>query len=189
MFMLLALPTGIFYFVWAVVGISLTIPFFLFIFGIPFALLFLGSVRILSHVEGRIVEGLLGVRMPRRLPAQSSGQTIWARIGEALADIRTWSSLLYLLLRLPLGIIYFTLALIGIVLPVALIGGSLIGLVSGESHVHFSDVPWLNHLFHTAPGLVLMMALGAFLIFVVLHMAKGIGWLHGRLAESLLVRL
>jgi uncharacterized membrane protein len=189
MFMLLALPTGIFYFVWAVVGISLTVPFFLFIFGIPFALLFLGSVRILSHVEGRIVEGLLGVRMPRRLPAQSSGDTIWARIGEALADIRTWSSLLYLLLRLPLGIIYFTLAVVGIVLPIALIGGSLIDLVTGQSHVHFSDVPWLNHLFHTAPGLVLVMAVGALLIFVVLQMAKGIGWLHGRLAESLLVRL
>jgi uncharacterized membrane protein len=189
MFMMLALPTGIFYFVWTVLGISLTIPFFLFIFGIPFALLFLGSVRILSHVEGRIVESLLGVRMPRRLPAQSTGETIWARIGEALADIRTWSSLLYLLLRLPLGIFYFTLALVGIVLPVALIGGSLIDLVTGESHVHFSDVPWLNHLFHTAPGLVLLMAMGAFLIFVVLHMAKGIGWLHGRLAESLLVRL
>jgi uncharacterized membrane protein len=189
MFMLLALPTGIFYFVWAVVGISLSIPFFLFIFGIPFALLFLGSVRILSHVEGRIVGGLLGVRMPRRLPAQSSGETIWARIGEALADIRTWSSLLYLLLRLPLGIVYFTLAVVGVVLPVALIGGSLIDLVTGQSHVHFSDVPWLNHLFHTAPGLVLLMALGAFLIFVVLHMAKGIGWLHARLAEALLVRL
>jgi uncharacterized membrane protein len=189
MFMLLALPTGIFYFVWAVLGISLTIPFFLFIFGIPFALLFLGSVRILSHVEGRIVEGLLGVRMPRRLPAQSTGETIWARIGEALADIRTWSSLLYLLLRLPLGIFYFTLALVGIVLPIALIGGSLIDLVTGQSHVHFSDEPWLNHLSHTAPGLVFLMAVGGFLIFVVLHMAKGIGWLHGRLAEALLVRL
>ncbi len=121
--------------------------------------------------------------------AQSSGETIWARIGEALADIRTWSSLLYLLLRLPLGIIYFTLAVVGIVLPVALIGGSLIDLVTDKSHVYFSDVPWLNHVFHTAPGLVLIMALGAFLVFVVLHMAKGIGWLHGHLAESLLVRL
>ena len=189
MFMLLALPTGIFYFVWAVVGISLSIPFFFFIFGIPFALLFLGSVRILSHVEGRIVEGLLGVRMPRRLPAQSSGETIWARIGEALADIRTWSSLLYLLLRLPLGIVYFTLALVGIVLPLALIGGGLVDLVSDRSHLSITDVPWLNHLFHTAPGLIVLMVLGAFLIFVVLHMAKGIGWLHGHLAESLLVRL
>jgi uncharacterized membrane protein len=189
MFMLLALPTGIFYFVWAVVGISLTIPFFLFIFGIPFALLFVGSVRILSHVEGRIVEGLLGVRMPRRLPAPSSGQTIWARIIEALADIRTWSSLLYLLLRLPLGVIYFTLAVVGIVLPVALIGGSLFDLISGESHIHMTEVPWLNHLFHTAPGLFLAMAIGGLLVFAVLYMAKGIGWLHGLLAEALLVRL
>jgi uncharacterized membrane protein len=189
MFMLLALPTGIFYFVWSVLGIALTIPFFIFIFGIPFALLFLGSVRILSHVEGRIVEGLLGVRMPRRLPAQSSGETIWARIGEALADIRTWSSLLYLLLRLPLGIAYFTLAVVGIVLPVALIGGSLVDLIGGRSHIFISDAPWLEHLFHTAPGLILLMVVGGFLIFVVLHMARGIGWLHGRLAEALLVRL
>ncbi|HEX3664907.1 MAG TPA: sensor domain-containing protein [Rhizomicrobium sp.] len=189
MFMLLALPTGIFYFVWTVLGLSLTVPFFLFIFGIPFALLFLGSVRILSHVEGRIVEGLLGVRMPRRLPAQSSGETIWARIGEALADIRTWSSLLYLLLRLPLGIAYFTLAIVGIVLPLAMVGGPLVDLVTNQSHIHFDDVPWLNHLFHTAPGLVLLMVIGIFLIFIALHMAKGIGWLHGLLAEALLVRL
>jgi len=191
MFMLLALPTGIFYFVWAVVGVSLSVPFLLFIFGIPFALLFLGSVRILSHVEGRIVEGLLGVRMPRRLPASpAADETVWARIRDALTDVRTWSSLLYLLLRLPLGVIYFTLAVVGIVLPVALIGGSFFDLVTDQSHVlHFSDLPWLDHLFHTAPGLILLMIFGGFLIFVVLHMAKGIGWLHGHLAELLLVRL
>ncbi|HEX4080961.1 MAG TPA: sensor domain-containing protein [Rhizomicrobium sp.] len=190
MFMLLALPTGIFYFTWTVVGVSLSIPFLLFIFGIPFALLFVGSVRILSHVEGRIVEGLLGVRMPRRLPASpAADETVWARIRDALTDVRTWSSLLYLLLRLPLGVIYFTLAVVGIVLPLALIGGSLIDLVSGHSHVTITDVPWLDHLFHTAPGLVLLMLFGALLIFLVLHMAKGIGWLHGHLAELLLVRL
>jgi hypothetical protein len=127
--------------------------------------------------------------MPRRLPAQSSGETIWARIGEALADIRTWSSLLYLLLRLPLGIAYFTLAIVGIVLPLAMVGGPLVDLVTNQSHIHFDDVPWLNHLFHTAPGLVLLMVIGIFLIFIALHMAKGIGWLHGLLAEALLVRL
>ncbi|HEY3636866.1 MAG TPA: sensor domain-containing protein [Rhizomicrobium sp.] len=189
MFMLLALPTGIFYFVWTVVGISLSVPFLLFIFGIPFALLFLGSVRILSHIEGRVVEGLLGVRMPRRLPAQSSAETIWQRIREALTDLRTWSSILYLLLRLPLGVVYFTLGVVGIVLPIALIGGSFIDLVTDRSHIQMTDVPWLDHMFHTAPGLLMIMVIGALLIFVALHMAKGIGWLHGHLAEALLVRL
>ena len=31
--------------------------------------------------------------------------------------------------------------------------------------------------------------LGILLFFIVLHAAKGIGWLHGRIAELLLVRL
>lgn len=190
MYMLLSLVTGIFYFVWTVVGISLTSAFAIMIFGIPFALLFIGSVRVLSHVEGRIVEGLLGVRMPRRLPTTGSGdETIWVRIKDALTDIRTWSSMLYLVLMLPLGVTYFVIAVVGIALTFGLIGGSLEGLVTGRSHIQFSDVPWLDHLFHTAPGLVLAIVLGVVLLFALLHAAKGIGWLHGRVAELLLVRL
>lgn len=190
MYMLLSLVTGIFYFVWTVVGISLTLAFAIMIFGIPFALLFIGSVRVLSHVEGRIVEGLLGVRMPRRLPTTGSGdETIWVRIKDALTDIRTWSSMLYLVLMLPLGVTYFVIAVVGIALTFGLIGGSLEGLVTGRSHIQISDVPWLDHLFHTAPGLVLAIVLGVVLLFALLHAAKGIGWLHGRVAELLLVRL
>ena len=68
-------------------------------------------------------------------------------------------------------------------------GGALVGLLSGHSHIEFTDVPWLDHLFHTAPGLVLLLVVGTLLVFVVLHMAKGIGWFHGKLAELLLVRL
>ena len=190
MYMLLSLATGVFYFTWVVTGISLSLGFAILIIGIPFALLFIGSVRILGHVEGRVVEGLLGVRMPRRLPAQSAAdERLGARIRDALADIRTWSSLLYLLLMLPLGILYFVLAVVGIAVSLGFVGGSLIGLVGGRSYVQITDVPWLDHLFHTAPGLVLLMLVGALLIFVVLHLAKGIGWFHGRLAELLLVRL
>jgi hypothetical protein len=92
-YMLLSLATGIFYFTWTVVGLSLSVGLFILIIGIPFALLFIGSVRVLAHVEGRIVEALLGVRMPRRLPATTQAEeTVWARIKDALSDVRTWSS-------------------------------------------------------------------------------------------------
>jgi hypothetical protein len=47
----------------------------------------------------------------------------------------------------------------------------------------------LSHLLHTAPGLILLVLVGLFLLFVVLHIARGIGWLHARIAEVLLVRL
>lgn len=190
MYMLLSLATGIFYFVWAVTGISLSLGFAILIIGVPFALLFVGSVRILAHVEGRIVEGLLGVRMPRRLPAQSpADERLGARIRDSLSDIRTWSSLLYLLLMLPLGVAYFVFAVVGIAVSLGFVGGGLVGLVSNHSYVQITDVPWLDHLFHTAPGLLFLMLVGALLVFLVLHMAKGIGWFHGRLAELLLVRL
>jgi uncharacterized membrane protein len=189
-YMLLSLATGIFYFVWAVTGISLSAAFAILIIGIPFALLFIGSVRILAHVEGRIVEGLLSVRMPRRLPARTpSDERLSTRIGNALADIRTWSSLLYLFLMLPLGILYFVLAVVGIAASLGLVGGSLFSLISGHSHVQITDVPWLDHLFHTAPGLVFLLIVGVLLVFCVLHLARAIGWFHGRLAELLLVRL
>ena len=47
-YMLLALPVGIFYFTWAVTGLSLSAGFAILIFGIPFAVLFMGTVYALS---------------------------------------------------------------------------------------------------------------------------------------------
>jgi uncharacterized membrane protein len=179
-----------FYFTVVVTGMALSLGLFILIIGIPFALLFIGICRVLGHVEGRIVEGLLAVRMPRRLPATTQpDETIFAQIKEALIDVRTWSTMFYLALMLPLGVAYFTIAVTGIALSVGLTLGSLWSLITGRSDIQISDVPWLEHLFHTAPGLVLLLVVGVFLFFVMLHVARGIGWLHGRIAELLLVRL
>ena len=190
MYMLLSLVTGVFYFTVVVTGMALSLGLFILIIGIPFALLFIGICRVLGHVEGRIIEGLLSVRMPRRLPpATAADETIWTQIKEALADIRTWSTMFYLALMLPFGIAYFTIGVTGIALSVGLTLGSIWSLITGRSDIQISDVPWLEHLFHTAPGLVLLMVVGILLFFVMLHIARGIGWLHGRIAELLLVRL
>ena len=111
------------------------------------------------------------------------------QIKEALADVRTWSTMFYLALMLPLGIAYFTIAVVGLAMSLGLTLGSIWSLITGHSDIQISEVPWLEHLFHTAPGLVLSAIVGVLLFFVVLHIARGIGWLHGRIAELLLVRL
>lgn len=189
-YMLLSLATGVFYFTWTVTGLSLTVGLFILIIGIPFALLFIGSVRVLSHVEGRVIEGLLGVRMPRRLPAKTpEAETLFVRIKDALTDVRTWSSMFYLLLMLPLSVTYFTVAVTGISVSLGVTGGALWSLATNRSNFTVSDVPWLDHLMHTAPGLILAAIVGILLFFIVLHIARGVGWLHGRIAELLLVRL
>ncbi len=190
MYMLLSIVTGTFYFAWTIAGLATSAGLIFLIIGIPFALLFIGSERVLSLVEGRIVEGLLGVRMPRRLPpASAADETVWARIKDALADIRTWSSMLYLILMLPLGIAYFTIAVVGLSLSLGIAASSLFALVTNHVDFQVSDVPWLNHFLHTAPGLAAAMLFGILLFFILLHICKGVGWIHGRIAEALLVRL
>ena len=185
-YMLLALVTGIFYFTVTVVGLSISFGLVWVIIGVPFFLLFIGFTRVLSLVEGRLVEGLLGVRMPRRPVRSTHGASFWQRIKEMLVDRRTWTTLFYMLLMLPLGVVYFILAVVGLTVSLALLTtpiGTIVyraGIFGAGAHLHeFYDVSWLHALTHTLVGLLLLTAL--------LHVARGIGQLHGRIARELLL--
>ena len=182
-YMLLSMATGIFYFTWVVTGASLSLGLAVLIIGVPFLILFLGSVRVLSLVEGRLVEVMLGERMPRRPLYAPSDASILARIRDMLTDPRTWGTMLYMLLMLPLGIIYFTLAvtllsvaIAFIVAPVAVALGAL-NWIPGD--VYYTGQPY------QLPFLFLG---GILLLFATLHLARGIGRMHGQIAKALLVR-
>ncbi|KAF1711218.1 hypothetical protein CSC70_04700 [Pseudoxanthomonas kalamensis DSM 18571] len=184
-YMLLALATGTFYFTWVVTGASLSAGLLILIIGIPLLLLFLMSVRLLSLVEGRIVEVLLGERMPRR-PLYTQRDKPWmTRLGELFTDGRTWTAMLYFLLMLPLGTAYFTVAvsLLSTSLGLALAPLSLLFPYSYEmefgSWNMASDAPWL---------LPAVSATGILLLFGTLHLARAVGMFHGWLAKHLLVR-
>ena len=190
LYMLLSLVTGVFYFTWAVTGTSLSVGLFVLIVGVPFFLVFMGSVRLLAHVEGRIVEALLGVRMPRRLPVTTYETGLWARIVAALSDLRTWSSLAYLFLMLPLGITYFVAAVTGLAVSGGLVVGGLWNIVDRGQHIQMDGGPaWLFDAVHSPIGGLMVSVIGVVLFFATLHLARAIGWLHGRIAEHLLVRL
>ncbi len=189
-YMLLSLITGVFYFTWAATGTSLTAGLFVLIIGIPFFLVFMGSVRLLGHVEGRIVEALLGVRMPRRLSAGPFDETLWGRIKAGLSDVRTWSTLFYMFLMLPLGVAYFVIAVVGLALSCALVITGVWSVFDMGAHININGGPdWLLQVVHTPFAGILAALTGLSLFFVTLHVARAIGWLHGRIAEHLLVRL
>lgn len=184
LYMLLSLPIGIFYFTWAVTGISLSAGLAVLIIGVPFVLLFLGTVYALSLVEGRLVEGLLGERMPRRPQYGKRGEGLLARIKDMLADVRTWSTLLYMLLMLPLGTLYFTLAVTLISAAAGLASAPfawLFGMPMNFGWDGASQVP--------APvAIPVLCVTGVVLLFATMHLARGIGHLHAQLAKHLLVK-
>src|SRR3972149_2767967 len=109
LFMFIAFVTGIIYFTWAVTGLSLSLSLSVFIFGLPLAILFLLSVQGLALLEGRLVEALLGMRMPRRPLFAQRGLKWFERLKVLVSDKHTWFSLLYLILQMPLGVLYFSL--------------------------------------------------------------------------------
>ncbi|MEO6968010.1 MAG: sensor domain-containing protein [Rhodanobacteraceae bacterium] len=183
-YMLLSLATGIFYFTWAVTGLSMSIGFALMIFGAPFFLLFMASVRGLSLVESRIVEGMLGVRMPRRPPYTERDRPLLQRIATMLTDPRTWSTLLYMLLMLPLGILYFVVMVTTLAISLALIAQPFAQMIWRLPIVQTDDISYF-----LPPGLwPIEWVLGVICLFGMLHLVRGIGRMHGGIAKHLLVK-
>lgn len=182
-YMLLALVTGTIYFTIVVTGLSLTFGLSILIIGIPLALLFIAIVRAVSLAEGRLVEGLLGLRMPRR--PRTVGQTgnLWERIKSWFTDYRTWTTMLYMVLQLMFGTIYFTVVVTGLSLALAFIAlpfaqwiFDLPLFVFGNYHY---EMTWW-----AAPFVILI---GALMFVATMWVAKGVGVLHGAYAKVMLV--
>ena len=185
LYLLLSMATGTFYFTWAVTGLSLTAGLAILIIGIPFAVLFFASVRLLSLVEGRLVEAMLGERMPRRPPYADRSQPLLTRIKDLFVDPRTWSTLVYQVLMMPLGIAYFTFAVVALSLSLAVAVLPIAQLFDDGYNLWWFGVQFDLPLW----SLPLTLAAGALMLLLTLHVARGIGRVHGTIAKHFLVKL
>jgi len=142
--------------------------------------------------EGRLIEAMTGVRMPRRPVYQGKALGFWARIGEMLKDPRTWTTIAYFILMLPIGILYFVIAVAGlavsltfIALPITVVLAQAGWFGMGGVEV-FSDAQpeWI---FNTGFAIPLLGLAGVLLLTSLMHLARGIGRLHAMFAKSMLV--
>jgi hypothetical protein len=199
-FMLLSLATGIAYFTFTAVGLSLSFGLAILIIGIPFFLTFIGTSRVLSLAECRLVEAVSGERMPRRPRHPGAPASIKDRIVEMLKDRRTWTTLGYFALMLPLGIAYFTTAVVGLSVSLALVaapliesaralgwidpeswlgeGGIRFGFVDGNAPIVLGDAPW---------AFALMLLAGIVLFTFLMHVARAVANYHAKFAKAMLV--
>jgi uncharacterized membrane protein len=181
-YMLLSLLTGTLYFTVVVTGLSISTSLMILIIGLPIALLFIGAVRAISLAEGRLVEGLLGVRMPRRPRTVGAQGGLIERVKSWFTDYRTWTTMLYMLLMLPVGVTYFTVIVTGLA-SLALVAAPFVQVIFDTPVFRSFD-----YAYYLEPwGMPLVFAAGLLGFFVTLWLAKGVGFLHGAFAKALLV--
>jgi uncharacterized membrane protein len=184
LYLLFSLITGILYFTWTVTGISLSLGLLVLVIGIPFAGIFIFSTRGLALLEGRLVEALLGVRMPRRPLFANKNPGLWNRFKALISDKYTWYTLVYMMLQLPLGVIYFSVFITLITLSLGLVATPVLELGLGlPLFASYSTQYYLNTWL-----MPVVVVAGALCFMLTLYLAKVIGHMHGRLAKAMLVR-
>lgn len=183
LYMLISLITGIVYFTWVVTGLSLSLSFAIFVFGLLFAVFFAVSIRGLALLEGRIVEGLLGIRMPRR-PLFFQKDTTWLeRLKTNLTDKHVWMSILYFFLQMPLGVIYFSVIVTLFTLSVSFMVAPLIQSITDFPLLSLGEMKYYLPSWSTP----LFLLLGFLIWTATMHLGRWIGQLHGKYAKIFLV--
>ena len=104
--------------------------------------------------------------------------------------MRTWTTLAYLVLMLPLGIVYFTVAVTGLAMSVGCMGAPLGWWRSISARTsrwcNFGDYS-LGPAAHSGIAAVVLLVIGVLLLTLLMHVARGLIRLHAHLAKALLV--
>ena len=184
LYTLFSLVTGMLFGLWALLGMSLSLISLVLIIGIPLTGLFLLSLRGIALIEGRIVEALLGIRMPRKPIFIQKNLNLTKKLKALITESQTWKIYIYLITRIPLSILLsfslltlFSFSLKFMAYPVLapVFKRSLITL-GGQSY-------------HTSIWLYPVVFLGGFVVFSLsLYLTKLGGKLSGKYAKAMLVR-
>lgn len=200
-FLLLSFPLGLLYFLLVVIGLTVGVSTLILWIGLPILFATLVLVRGMAAIERRMATNLLHVSFPsQRYRHDASQQGFLRRFGNVLRDPLTWTSTIYMLLKLPLGIISFVLAL---VLPIVAISVTLLPLAylvnlfvnsillmngiqsTGIIIPYFIEVRGQFDLVMFARSFI-GVPIGLILWFVTRYLLNGLALLSGEMARALL---
>lgn len=177
LYLLLGLPLGTLYFTVIVTGVSLAISLMvLALIGIPITIGLWYVNRAFLRIERGLATGLLGEQIDEVEPVPAWPGGLWWHFKACIADAYGWKGMLYLLLRFPVGVFTFTLA-------VTLVSTSL-GLTFAPTWMWTSDNINLFGLttVDPYPWSFALVPVGIILTFVSLHVMNALARACGRWA-------
>ena len=198
LYLLLSFPLGIAYFVFLVTGLSVGFGLIVIWVGFPILALVLAGTWVLSRLEQETTSRMLkldipAIAFPRSsdpLSANDAGLSVtervfvrtWRQFKAHLSDRLTWTGMLYLFLKFPVGIASFVIVVTLVSLTAALLGAPFYYWVGDgiEFGIWQVDELW--------EALILMLA-GVPSLVVSLHVFNAAAFVSGRIARVMLARL
>jgi hypothetical protein len=182
-YLLLALPLGLFYFIFLVTGVSLAAGLAILWIGIPLLIVVLLLSRTFANLERRLTNKLLNIDIAQ--PAYDGVQGgFWQRAKATVLDALTWAEVFYLFSKFVLGIISFVVVIVLLAISLGLIATPFFWNQWGIEAWDIS-IPgiWTVDSFPKALAVSLF---GAMLGVVSLHLTNGLAWLYGEYSKAIL---
>ncbi|MGO0059018.1 sensor domain-containing protein [Brevibacillus fluminis] len=180
-YLLLSFPLGIFYFVFAIACLALSIGLTpVFLIGLPILLLFLLAANLIMDFEIGLIRYVLGVRVDysRWQSSSHSSLGLVKRCWAYATHPRTMKSVLLLLIKFPIGILSFVISITFIAVSLSLLFSPLLYFIEqttdqSTTQIILFDETMLN-VFHVDGDPFLQTwiyaIVGFFLTFISLHL-------------------
>lgn len=120
-YLLLGLPLGVLYFVILVTGFSLGAGLSITLVGVPILVAMIFVTYILGDLERSVTSKLLGIKIVKPEARPANNDSAAAILVAQLRSGQFWKELVYLILKMPVGIISFTLAVTFVSVSLALL--------------------------------------------------------------------
>jgi hypothetical protein len=183
-YLFLAFPLGLFYFILLVTGFSLGFGLLIFWVGVFILAGMFVAGRACAAFESRLAISLLHEDMPPITHSAPAGMTTWNKIKSHLADTLTWKRLVYLLVKFPMGVFTFVVLVTLITLTLGLLAAPVVFPLCSKEIIYcgIKDVYTIDTLWK-AFGCFFM---GVVLFFPTLHIFNGLAKISGQIATSML---
>jgi hypothetical protein len=188
LYLLLAFPLGLFYFVFLVTGLSAGIPLVIVWVGLLVLVLVIAGWYGLAAFERQMAIWLLHEQIPPMSNRDFSGKNLWHKFVATLGNPVTWKSLVYLLVKFPLGTLSFVL-----LVTLVSISGSLLATPFYYQFINPQIDLTINHslwnpawMVNNLAGALVACLIGVFLTLISMHILNGLAWVSGKFARVML---
>lgn len=183
LYVLLSFPLGLFYFVFLVVGLSLGVGLAILLVGIFILLAVLLCWWAFAAFERQMTISLLREKIPPMVRPETRGRPLLDQFVALLGNAVTWKSLVYLLVKFPLGIVCFSVSVTMIALTAAFLTAPLTyRFLPLEVWVTWNNVWRLDTIGAAIGGFFV----GVLLFFVTLHVTNFLAWVSAKFAKVML---